>query len=414
MPLNVRQIKLAKTESRDLFLSDGNGLYLRVRSSGLKSWLYRYKDGSKTRWVELGTFNDNGLSLADARLTALNTKKLRKEGIDPATEKKLSILRNQEIQLSEQAAIEAKNARLSVNELFQKWQKIDLINHKDQGDAISKIFIKNVLPEIGHKAVADIKKSDIIHIVDVILARGAERMAKMTLSLMRQMFRFAQDRDIIEIDPTATIRKYKIGKPETERDRVLNEEEIRELISKLPKANLKKSTETAVLIALATGCRIGELLKARWSEIDFDKKIWLIPEENSKNGEALKIYLSEFATNQFRVLKSINHETIWCYPDRAGSNHVCTKTITKQVTDRQLNTSRNPMSNRSKDCQALVLPGGKWTCHDLRRTTGTMMTALGVLPDIADKCLNHKEQNRIRRTYLRHNYENEKREVNCV
>ena len=59
-------------------------------------------------------------------------------------------------------------------------------------------------------------------------ARGVTRMVKVVFSLMRQMFRFAVDRDIIEFDPSSSIRKAKIGGKETERDRVLSEDEIRD------------------------------------------------------------------------------------------------------------------------------------------------------------------------------------------
>lgn len=49
--------------------------------------------------------------------------------------------------------------------------------------------------------------------------------------------------------------------------------------------------------------------------------------------------------------------------------------------------------------------------HDLRRTGATMMTALGVLPEIAERCLNHAEENKMKRICQRHSYETEKREA---
>lgn len=58
-----------------------------------------------------------------------------------------------------------------------------------------------------------------------------------------------------------------------------------------------------------------------------------------------------------------------------------------------------------------MLSGGKWTPHDLRRTAATLMTALGVLPEVAEKCLNHTEESRVKRTYQRYSYESEKREA---
>ena len=97
----------------------------------------------------------------------------------------------------------------------------------------------------------------------------------------------------------------------------------------------------------------------------------------------------------------------WCYPNRAETGPLCSKTITKQLSDRQRPSNSGTMSNRTNNAQALCLPGGKWTPHDLRRTGATMMTALGVLPEVAERCLNHTEENRVKRTYQRHSYTKE-------
>ena len=53
----------------------------------------------------------------------------------------------------------------------------------------------------------------------------------------------------------------------------------------------------------------------------------------------------------------------------------------------------------------LVLPGGKWTPHDLRRTAATAMAELGALPDVVEKCLNHTEVGKVKRIYQRAQYE---------
>jgi integrase len=194
-----------------------------------------------------------------------------------------------------------------------------------------------------------------------------------------------------------------------ERDRWLSEDEIRLLSSKAPSAGMLHTTEAAIWIALSTCCRIGELLSARWEHIDFDGGTWLLPD--SKNGKPHTIYLSAFATKQFKIVKAINGTSQWCYPNRSNTGPVSPKTVTKQVTDRQLVKGREPMSNRSPYVDALKLKGGKWTPHDLRRTGATMMTALGVLPEVAERCLNHTEENRVKRIYQRHTYTKEMAEA---
>jgi integrase len=155
-------------------------------------------------------------------------------------------------------------------------------------------------------------------------------------------------------------------------------------------------------------CRIGELSKTKISDIDFKMKVWNIPKENSKNGKTHNIFLSDFAINQFTVLKQYAKSDTWIFTNRDGSSHVCEKSITKQIGGRQ---SQNILSNRSKDNHALILTGGKWTLHDLRRTGATLMGNLGIAPDIIEKCLNHTEENKVKRIYQRQKLENEQAEA---
>jgi len=61
-------------------------------------------------------------------------------------------------------------------------------------------------------------------------------------------------------------------------------------------------------------------------------------------------------------------------------------------------------TNGSKNIDALILPGGKWTPHDLRRTGATIMTMLGIAPEIVERCLNHAEQSKVKRIYQRYSY----------
>ena len=152
---------------------------------------------------------------------------------------------------------------------------------------------------------------------------------------------------------------------------------------------------------LSTLCRIGELCKAKWEDIDLKEGLWNIPKDNSKNGKAHKIYLSEFSLNQFNQIPRISD--VWIFPNRKDNNHVCEKSMSKQVGDRQLSDERiknkDILSGRSNKVDSLKLSGGKFTPHDLRRTGATLMGNLNVRPDVIEKCLNHIEQNKITRTY---------------
>jgi len=345
--------------------------------------------------------------LVDARKERDVYKELVKQGKDPNIERKLHIERDRKQQLEEQEALAKINARVTVNDLFTRWHDIDLINRKDRAEIV-RMFNKDVLPALGGLFVEDVKKGHIGLVIDKLKTRGVNHLARNLLKLMRQMFRFAVSRDVIEFDPTASLSVSKMTTAPTERDRTLSEIEIRALARQLPGANLLKSTESAVWIALSTMCRVGELSKAKFSDIDFKLKTWTIPKENSKNGKPHIIYLSDFALAQFKTLKEYASHDVWLFPNRGNTSHVCEKSITKQVGGRQ---TENILSNRSKDNQALVLAGGKWTPHDLRRTGATVMGDLGVAPDVIEKCLNHTEENKVKRIYQRQKMESEQAEA---
>ncbi|HQU79872.1 MAG TPA: tyrosine-type recombinase/integrase [Azonexus sp.] len=399
--LSDKEVRNSKPLEREYLLADGGGLFLRVRPTGAKDWLLVYTFAGNRRKLGLGSLE--AVPLATARSEAAKARESIKQQIDPQVQRK----QRQAEQEAQRKILEATQARQTVQDLFDRWAEVDLVRRKDGGKEIRRIFEKDVLPKLGSLAVEDVKKGNITSVTDPLLARGVNRMAKLIFSLMRQMFRFAVDRDLIEADPTASIRKVKIGGPDVERDRVLSEAEIGMLCQQVPRAGLMPTTEAAVWIALSTLCRIGELLNARWSDIDLDHHLWRIPD--TKNGKPHNVYLSDFSVKQFRKVKEFNSEGTWIYPSRDHKKAVSSKTITKQLGDRQRASA--PMKRRSKSVATLALPGGKWGPHDLRRTGATMMTRLGVLPEVAERCLNHVEENRMKRIYQRHTYETEMREA---
>jgi integrase len=404
--LTDRAFRNLKPTDKEQLVKDGGGLFVRIRpitDGGAVSFRLAYRIEGKQRWATL-----TAETLADARKERDAFKAQVKRGIDPSTEKRLEKERQRQAQLAEQAELARQQALITVRDLFERWAATDLKNRKDGGKEIRRMFEKDVLPVLGPLAVAEVRKGHITEITDALLLRGVNRMAKLILSLVRQMFRFAVDRDLIEFDPTSSIRKAKIGGKPVERDRVLAEEEIRELYRKLPDANMIPSTECAIGIMLSTLCRVGELSKARWEHIDFTAQTWTIPGEHSKNAKPHTIYLSDFALTQFERLATFRESELWLFPGRSKTTHVSDKSISKQINDRQ--TDRN-LSNRSAHKDALRLTGGKWTPHDLRRTGATLMGNLGILPDVIEKCLNHTEQNKMKRVYQRQELKAEQAEA---
>ena len=272
-------------------------------------------------------------------------------------------------------------ARRTLQDAMTQWAKVELARRKDGGNESLRAIEKDILPALGAVALVDIKRAMVVDVLDTVVERGARVMANHLFSDLRQFFNYAVARDWVEAHPLAGLTKEKIGGREKARDRYLSEEEIIELKQRLPAANLLHTTELA---------------------------IWFIPGINTKNAKDHNVFLSDFARDQFLALQSLTGDTDWCLPARDGLGHVCLKSITKQIKDRMRD---EPLSNRTKATGALLISGGAWTPHDLRRTGATMMGELGVMGEVIERCLNHVEQNKLKRIYQRHELKAEQRDA---
>ncbi len=445
--LTVKQLEAFGVTDKGRKLPDGESMFGTVRvSKDAKvsvDFEWRYRFDSKTRQVRVGTWPK--LSLGDIRRQrdAFRAQVQAKDRKDPIVEKEAvkqaqrdqvdlaklqqeadlevaklkaqadaaEALRAQQLRLATQAA---EQARLTVRQLFDQWQKLDLQNRVNKGVDVLRAFNADVFPVIGDLAAEDVRKAHIQAILDNIRSRATDgrpriSMQKKTLADLRQMFGWALERDYLLANPTAVIRKAKLGAT-VERERVLSEAEVIELFDKLPRCGLADTSRLALMIQLSTASRIGETLQAHWAHIDFERRTWGIPADIAKNGKAHTIALSDFALHQFQTLRAITGMTPWLFPNSELKAPVCPKSTTKQVGDRQ-RYAKAIMKNRSQDAHALELPGGRWVPHDLRRTAATMMVQLGVLPDVVEKCLNHTEPNKLKRIYQRASYEVPMREA---
>lgn len=418
--IQVKKLQALTQRENGQRISMGESLYGAVRTGvdGAISVhvVWRYKVVGKVRQTPIGTWKNGsgGKSLKELRdkkdELALNLKR----GIDPieakATErlkKKADQIEAKQTQTTRLQELAAQDARMTVRGLFALWQRTDLKKRQDRGSEALRAFEADVFPIIGDVAAADVTKAHVQHIIDTMLSRGVKRMTERVFSDLRQLFGFALDRDHIEADPTARIKKHKIG-GSVERDRVLSEAELLEFFKRLPLSGLVESSQCALKIQLSTITRIGEVLGARWEHVDFERRIWTLPE--TKNGKRHIVQLNDLAIRQFEALRQHSGLTEWVFPASRLNGPVCTKTVTKQVADRQRGDDE-PMSGRTKQTNSLALSGGQWRPHDLRRTGATLMAELGVLPAVIERCLNHTEQNKVERIYQRAQYEAPMREA---
>lgn len=408
MALSDIGIRKYKTEKR-VFLSDGNGLYLEVTKTGLKRWWVRYKIEGKTKRLSLKYYPE--MSLVEARLEAvkiITELKTSDERIDPKEERERKRLekiakseadaRQAEIERLKSESEEAfLQSRLTFQGLYERWLKAVIKHHKDQGVEMERAFGKDVLPYIGHLYAEEVTRQQISILLTNITERGSKVMAGRTLTNIRQCFGYGIGIGLIEHDPTSHLKKSAFAGKAKMRDRVLSEDELNHLLQvALNESKLAFKGKAAIKVMLSTAVRVGELLKAKYEHIDLTGRKWVIPAENAKNAKKHLVHLSDYAIQAFEELVQVADHDIWLFTDRSRTKHICVKTLTKQISDRQTTA---PLSNRTTDTTSLMLSGGKWTPHDLRRTAATLMGGLKIPPYVIEKCLNHTEENRMIQTY---------------
>ena len=414
-------------------LHDGGGLYLRLRANGAY-WAIRQINPltGKRTWASLmpkQPYPDASLAAARKAATAAHT--LTGQHTDLVRDRKVKL---NAVRAKETADVLESQRRLTIKQVFTRWAEAELTPHiggdgkrigrKDGGQYVSDQFERHVFPSLGHIAVQDVRKPDILAILDAKIAEDKRRTANVLLADLKQMFRFAAEREIIEHSPIELVSKRKFGGKDVKRDRVLSNEELMALVKQVPTANLSKGTQLGIWIILATGCRIGELVGTIWADaktkqqtlqatvnehnlaqksgaiqlgfIDLTARTWYLP--TTKNQRDHLIHLSDFALIQFTELASLRQNDRktgnplpWVFPDSRGTGPVCIKSFGKQLADRQRNPEER-MLNRTKAVNSLVLAGGRWTAHDLRRTTSTMMSQLGISNDVINECENHIKQ----------------------
>lgn len=430
-------------------LREVGGLVGEVRVSGAGAvsikFRYAFKRAGKKAWHYCGTWPS--ASLSEIRAERDKARAQVGGGVDPANQRRAERIEAQarvEAVIAEAARQEAEN--LSVRDMFEAWLR-DGVARADGNAELRRSFAKDVLPAVGAKPVREVTEHELRALLRAMVKRGVHRMTVRTYNDLVQMFAWAEKRKpwrglMIDGNPAELLEIEKILPPgtaaEKPRERVLSVEELRELrdifedmaatYAAAPAGQkyetarpLKKESQLAMWLCLGTACRIGELLMARWEHVNFETGEWFVPADNTKTGVDWRVYLSDFARRQFKALHALTGDTPFCFPARAAKGeepmqHVCVKSVSKQIGDRQMKFKRRagPLKNRRHDNSLTLANGanGEWTPHDLRRTAATMMQALGVLPDIIDRCQNHVlAGSRVRRHYMHHDYAVEKREA---
>lgn len=433
--LTVKAIESAKSRDKEYKLTVDRGLYIRVSTSGIKTWLVRYVvDGVQKQYrlsKPFGTTGDGFMSLAEAKAFNATIQSLARDGVDYQAQQLESK------QMKVEAAEKLKTEASTFIDLYTVWLR-DGVSRADGNKYISQSFSKHAIPSLGKIEVRKLTEHHLRAVYRLIIEKGKIATAVELSKDIRQMLKWAEMRKpwralLIDGNPAELVEINKLLPIDytKERKRLLSIEEIKKLktafdnstkiYAEAPKKYgterpIKKEVQIAMWLCLSTLCRIGELLKTEWRHVNFEEKTWFIPAANTKGERGGKrdqlVYLSDFSLNKFKQLHEISGNSLWAFPAKNNESHVCIKSASKLIGDRQVQfKSRTKKLKFRVESNSLVLGEEEWTPHDLRRTGATMMQKLKVHRDVINLCQNHVIGTKVDRVYLLDEYAEEKRDA---
>jgi integrase len=368
MKLNDPIIKAAKPKDKPYKLTDGKALVLLINPNGSKWWRYRYIFNGKEKMLSFGVYPD--VTLAKARELHKEARELVKQGIDPSQYR-------QEQKLVKKLAIQ--NTFESVaRRWWQNWQANKTERH---ATIIFSRLEKDVFPVIGSKPIADISAPILIMALNKTVERGAVNTAKRLFSYCSRIFSYAISHSLAERNPCSDVFIEDIFPPtETKNFKRISEGDLPELIAKIEAYTGALLTKYALQFLLLTFVRTGELLGARWDEIDQDAKLWRIPAERMKKRTPHLVPLSKQA---LALLEKIKEQSS------------CSQLLFPNVRDKS-----RPMSNNTM-LHALYYIGfkGQMTGHGFRGLASTCLNEKGFPQKIIELQLAHLTGNATQRAY---------------
>jgi integrase len=341
---------------------DRSRLRLRVTDNGAKTFVLVGRFGSKNPTARaIGKVG--AISLEEARTKAREWLKLVAVGQDPA----------------HVAAAAARDTLAAICEEYLKRRGPELRSV----DLIRSMLGRSVLPTLGSRPIADIRRSDIVRLLDGIEDASGPVAANRTLALLGTVMNWYAGRTD---DYASPIIRGMARRKEVARDRILTDEELRAIWQATAQPTTTLGAEwpahcAYIRFLLLTGARRNEAAKTRWAEITGDS--WTLPAARNKTGVELVRPLSQAA---LAIISGLPRHGDFVF-SRTGEAALSGLSRFKIELDRASGTEG-------------------WVIHDLRRTARSLMSRAGVTSDHAERCLGHVIGS-IRGVYDRHLYRDE-------
>lgn len=323
------------------------GFGIRVSKSGTKTFMLTYRHRRRSRRLTLGRYPT--VTLGNARDMAIDALRQVAAGRDPILE-----------------ADKADDASYQFDAVVTAYVEKHCKVHNKPGTAkeSERSLRKHFASAWGKRDVRDITPAHINEVLDKLIADGTPSEANHALGVVKTLFGWCVDRDMISLSPCHKIRK---PAKHNSRSRVLSDAELVKVWRAFDAEGYPFGYMGKLLVLTAQ--RRGEVTEMRWNQIDFERKTWTIPAELAKNGRIHVLPLSEAALAILKTAPRLSDERV--FPAR--------------------NNDTNAISGFTRAKLRFDKLSGveEWTIHDVRRTVATGLAQLSVAPHVIERILNH-------------------------
>ena len=366
MPLTDRKVKQTKSKEKDFKLFDEKGLFVLVKTNGSKYWRLKYRFNSKEKTLALGVYPDVGLK--DARDKRDHARKLLAKEIDPSKDKQQKI--------NEKKLKTANAFEVIAREWYEEEKKRWTDHHATR---VIHSMEKELFPILGKLPITEITTPEIKRTINLIQNRGAFDIAKRALGRCSNIFQYAVQSGIAEINPARELNGI-VKAPKVKHQASLKREDLPKLLKSIDGYEGQTQTKIALRLLINTFVRPGELRGARWDEFDLDKMEWKIPGERMKMNIGHIIPLTKQVIKLLDDLEPITGRFELLFPSE------------RQIT--------RPMSENT----LLLMLGrlgykGKATPHGFRATASSILNEQNFNTDAIERQLSHTEKNKVKGAY---------------
>ncbi|WP_339678425.1 integrase arm-type DNA-binding domain-containing protein [uncultured Zhongshania sp.] len=261
MKLSAITVKEALPRTKAYKLSDGGGLFLLVNPSGKKYWRFKYRYTGKEKLLALGVYPD--VSLKSARTNHRDAQDLLKTGIDPSAQRKAA-------KLTKNTAA-ANSFQLVALEWFNNQKAKWAESHWSK---VERMMERDLFPHLGNRPLKEITPPELLAVLRKIETRGALESAKRTKQIAGQIFRYGVATGRCERDPAQDLNGALATPVKQHLSAITDSKLVGPLLNALDDYQGTAVVKAALRLAPLTFVRPGELRKAKWPEIDFDKAEW--------------------------------------------------------------------------------------------------------------------------------------------